>query len=54
MERLIVKSFGPLSNIDIEIKDINIYIGFNPSGKSTVAKLLSIPNLEFSSMPPID
>lgn len=42
MERLIVKSFGPLSNIDIEIKDINIYIGSNPSGKSTVAKLLSI------------
>ena len=42
MERLIVKSFGPLINIAIEIKDINIYIGLNPSGKSTIAKLLSI------------
>ncbi len=27
MERLIVKSFEPLINIAIEIKDINIYIG---------------------------
>lgn len=42
MERLIVKSFGPLLNIAIEIKDINLYIGLNPSGKSTIAKLLSI------------
>lgn len=42
MERLIVQNFGPLLNIDIEIKDINIYIGINPSGKSTVAKLISI------------
>ncbi|VTR27891.1 Uncharacterized conserved protein [Sphingobacterium thalpophilum] len=41
-ERLVVKSFGPLSNIDIEIKDINIYIGANLSGKSTITKLLSI------------
>lgn len=42
MERLIVQNFGPLLNIDIEIKDINIYIGINPSGKSTVAKLITI------------
>lgn len=42
MERLIVQNFGPLSNVDIEIKDINIYIGITSSGKSTVAKLISI------------
>lgn len=42
MERLIVKQFGPLKKVDIELKDINIYIGLTSSGKSTVAKLISI------------
>lgn len=42
MERLIVKNFGPLSNIDLVIKDINIYIGITSSGKSTAAKLIAI------------
>lgn len=42
MERLIVQNFGPLSDVDIEIKDINVYIGITSSGKSTIAKLISI------------
>jgi predicted ATPase len=42
MERLIIQNFGALLNIDIEIKDINIYVGPNSSGKSTAAKLISI------------
>ncbi|OFV10598.1 MULTISPECIES: AAA family ATPase [Sphingobacterium] len=42
MEKLIVKNFGPLVHVDIEIKDINIYIGITSSGKSTIAKLISI------------
>lgn len=42
MEKLMVRNFGPLKEIDIEIKDINIFIGKTSSGKSTVAKLISI------------
>ncbi|MEM6273274.1 MAG: hypothetical protein AAF998_27955 [Bacteroidota bacterium] len=42
MERLIVKHFGPIREIDIEIKDVNVLIGTTGSGKSTVAKLTAI------------
>jgi hypothetical protein len=42
MESLIIKNFGPVIQADIELKDINIYIGTTSSGKSTVAKLVSI------------
>jgi len=41
-EQLVVKNFGPIIDIDIEIKDINIFIGTTSSGKSTIAKLISI------------
>ncbi len=42
MERLIVKNFGSIKHIDIELKDVNVFIGYNSTGKSTVAKLLGI------------
>lgn len=42
MESLIVRSFGPIREAIIEIKDVNIYIGTTSSGKSTIAKLVSI------------
>ncbi len=42
MERLIVKNFGPIKQIDIELKDVNMFIGDNSTGKSTVAKLVGI------------
>src|SRR5690554_4749715 len=42
MERLRVKNFGPLRDVDIELKNINIFIGTTSSGKSTIAKLISI------------
>ncbi|MBN9380755.1 MAG: AAA family ATPase [Chitinophagaceae bacterium] len=49
MERLQVRNFGPIESIDIEIKDINIFIGKTSSGKSTVAKLISIfKSVEFA------
>lgn len=51
MDRLIVKNFGPLKDIDININDINIFIGDNGSGKSVLGKLITIlknpmPNIE--------
>lgn len=44
MERakLIVKNFGPLKDINIEVREMVTFIGTQASGKSTLAKLLSI------------
>ena len=41
-ERLIVRNFGPISNLDIEIRPLTLFIGTQGSGKSTVSKLLTI------------
>jgi len=42
MDRLIVKNFGPLKDIDIELNKVNLFIGENGSGKSVLAKLITI------------
>lgn len=42
MEKIEVKNFGPIIKVEVEIRDINIFIGTTSSGKSTVAKLISI------------
>jgi len=44
MERakLIVKNFGPLKDINIEVREMVVFIGAQASGKSTLAKLISI------------
>ncbi len=42
MERLIVKNFGPLKDVDIELNRINLFIGENGSGKSVLAKIVTI------------
>ena len=41
-EKLLIKNFGPINLIDLDIKKITIVIGENATGKSTVAKLLAI------------
>jgi len=42
MERLYIKKFGPLKEIDIELNQINVLIGNNGSGKSVLAKIITI------------
>jgi len=42
MDRLIVKNFGPLRDVDIELNKINLFIGENGSGKSVLAKIITI------------
>ena len=42
MDRLIVKNFGPLKDVDIELNKINLFIGENGSGKSVLGKLITI------------
>lgn len=39
---LLIKNFGPLSAVYIEINKLNLIIGDNNSGKSTINKMLSV------------
>ncbi len=49
-ERLVVKHFGPVKNIDLPIKQVNVLIGEQGTGKSTIAKLIAIfKSIEFIS-----
>ena len=41
MSRLIIDNIGPISHIDIHINRLNVIIGKQSSGKSTIAKVLS-------------
>lgn len=41
-ERLVVRNFGPITNLDIEFRRLTLFIGNQGSGKSTVSKLLTI------------
>lgn len=41
MAHLSIKNIGPIKDIDIELNRINIFIGPQSSGKSTVAKIVS-------------
>lgn len=41
-ERLIIKNFGPITDMDIVIKAFTVFIGPQGSGKSTAAKVLTI------------
>lgn len=42
MEYLEVKNFGPIKHAKVEIKKVNVFIGETSSGKSTLAKLITI------------
>ena len=39
-KHLIIRNFGPIKNVDLEILDYNIFIGPQATGKSTIAKAL--------------
>lgn len=41
-ERLIVKSFGPVKDLDIVFKKVTLFVGDQGTGKSCVAKLFSV------------
>ncbi len=41
MARLIVKNVGPIKNVDIELKKVNVFMGPQGCGKSTLAKIIS-------------
>lgn len=41
-EKLIIKNFGPIKNVELELGRFNVLIGDQGTGKSTVAKLLTV------------
>ncbi|MDQ6842822.1 MAG: AAA family ATPase [Bacteroidota bacterium] len=41
-EKLIIKNFGPITDIELELGRFNVLIGENATGKSVVAKLLAV------------
>ncbi len=40
MQKLIIKNFGPLKDIELDIQDFMVFIGPQATGKSTIAKLV--------------
>jgi len=42
MEKLIVKNFGAIQNVELQLKDLTVFIGETGTGKSILAKLVSI------------
>ena len=41
-EKLIIKNFGPIKDVELELGKFNILIGEQATGKSTVAKVLAV------------
>ncbi|MFN8284867.1 MAG: AAA family ATPase [Chitinophagales bacterium] len=41
-EKLVIKNFGTIKHVDLDIKKVNVLIGDQGTGKSTVAKVLAI------------
>lgn len=41
-EKLVVKNFGPVKELEIDVRTFTIFIGTQGSGKSTVSKVLTI------------
>jgi len=41
MQRLIIKNVGPVKDADILLKKVNVFVGPQSSGKSTLAKIVS-------------
>jgi len=41
MDRIKIQNVGPISNVDFELNKVNVIIGPQSSGKSTIAKIIS-------------
>lgn len=42
--KLIVKNFGPITDVSLDLRNVNVFIGPQASGKSTLAKIFTICN----------
>jgi len=39
-DKIIIKNFGPLKQVELDLKEVIVLIGPQASGKSTIAKLI--------------
>ncbi len=44
-EKLTIRNFGPIQEVELDLKSVNIFIGDQGTGKSTIAKLYSVIKL---------
>ncbi len=40
-EKLIIRNFGPITNVDLDLRKVNVLIGEQGTGKSAIVKLIS-------------
>ncbi len=40
-EKLIIRNFGPITNVELDLRKVNVLIGESGTGKSTIAKVLA-------------
>lgn len=40
--KLIIKNFGPIKKVELDLNNVNVFIGHQASGKSAIAKLFTI------------
>ena len=40
MQKIEIRNFGPIKELNLDIKDFSIFIGPQASGKSTIAKTI--------------
>ncbi len=40
--QLLVKNFGPINSVDLDLRNVNVFIGPQASGKSALAKIYTI------------
>ena len=41
MTHIIIKNVGPIKNVELDLNKINVFMGPQSSGKSTIAKIIS-------------
>ena len=41
MKRLVIRNVGPIKSVDISLNKVNVFIGPQGSGKSTIARLIA-------------
>ena len=41
MRRLIIENIGPIKYVDLELAKVNVFVGPQGAGKSTLAKIIS-------------
>ena len=41
MAHLVIRNIGPIKNVELDLNKINIFMGAQSCGKSTIAKIIS-------------